>query len=227
MKAKKYSTSLQYMDRRTKADYVFDKYKSVLKQSVLDVGADAMYLKPKVEQNGGRYLGVGFGEHIDIEVDLEKPPFKFENNSFDTVVCLDVLEHLESIHAVFDEICRISKKYLIVSLPNPWSDFFTVLLKGDYSPANRLKFYGLPVQAPGDRHRWFFSEYEAIRFIDENACRNGFTITQFDTHNAGKPMGGRGLRATVGRLLFRSIFRRDILDLGLHHGTLWFALEKR
>lgn len=44
----------------------------------------------------------------------------FEDDSFDVVTCLEVLEHLPS--AVFeralDEIQRVSKKYIIISVPN-------------------------------------------------------------------------------------------------------------
>jgi len=225
-KEKKFYTNLTYQDRQTKAKYVFDKHKTILANTVLDVGADAMYLKLDIEKNGGTYIGIGYGENIDYDVNLEQTPFNFSDDSFETVICLDVLEHLESIHAVFNELCRISKRNVIISLPNPWSDFFTVLLKGDYSKDQRLKFYGLPVRPPKDRHRWFFSENEAIRFVSEIADNNGFSITQFDTHD-DKPMGGFGIRAKLGRLLLKSLFRPDILELGLHHGTLWFVIEKR
>jgi hypothetical protein len=40
-------------------------------------------------------------------------------------------------------------------------------------------------------------------------------------------MGGNGLKGFFGRFLLKLIFRKDIDQLGLHHGTLWFVLEKK
>jgi len=226
MSVKQFNTNIVFNSRESKSKYVFDKYRSILDQSVLDVGADAMYLKPLILSNGAKYNGVGRGEGIDHDLDLEKTPFPFENDSFETVLCLDVLEHLESIHLVFDELCRISKKYVVVSLPNPLSDIFSVIRKKDYSSTQCLKFYGLPVDPPEDRHRWFFTEKEARAFVKERGHRNGFSTMQIDAIGEHQKMGGNGLKGAVGRLLFKTIFRNDIDSLNLHHGTIWFVLEK-
>ncbi len=223
---KKYSSSINYVDRKTKSEYIFEKYQSLFKSSVLDVGADAMYLKPKIIQCGARYTGMGFGEGIDLEYDLEKVPLPFVDNEFETVMCFDVLEHLECIHIMFDELCRISSDYIIISLPNPWADFFHVLRKGDYSKNESIKFYGLPVDKPKDRHRWFFSEADAKKFIEERAKRNGWKVEQCDVIRAHEKMGGDGLKGALGRILLRKIFRSDIDLLGLHHMNIWFVLKK-
>ena len=227
MKLSRFSSSIVYTDRKSKSNYVYEKYNKILTPSVLDVGADAMYLKPLVVSSGGKYVGIGHGDSIDYEINLEQIPLPFDARSFETVLCLDVLEHLEWIHNMFDELCRISNKYVIISLPNPWGGFFSVLLKGDYSPTERLKFYGLPVDQPSDRHRWFFSECEAKTFVNEKASRNGFSVIQSDAGGDGKPMGGYGLRGFVGRAVLKLIFRNDINNLGLHHGTFWFVLERK
>lgn len=224
--AKMFSTNLTYQDRESKADYIFDKYKEILSKSVLDIGADAMYLKTRIETLGGEYKGIGYGKDIDLDYNLEQTPYPFNNDSFGTVVCFDVLEHLEEVHKVFAELCRISQEYILISLPNPWADFFNVLLNGDYSEEIKLKFYGLPKGKPVDRHRWFFSEKEAIEFINHNATANGFEVIQFDTLNQGKKFGGNSLKGILGRFLLRRVFRNDIHQLGLHHSTLWFVLKK-
>ena len=82
----KYSTKLKYHDRETKAAYVYDKYHSMLQGSVLDVGADSMFLKPFVQNKGGIYTGVGFGEKVDLVINLDDSPLPFPDQSFDTVV---------------------------------------------------------------------------------------------------------------------------------------------
>lgn len=223
----RFTTSIKYNSRESKSEYVFDKYKSLFKGNVLDVGADAMYLKNKISSHGGDYLGVGYGDGIDIELNLEKAPLPFKDNEFETVICLDVLEHLENIHTIFDELCRVSRKSVIVSLPNPWSDLFTTLRIGDHSKEESVKFYGLPPEKPSDRHRWFFSEKEAHNFISYRSEKNGWNLVQFDSQGDQKKMGGNGLKGLIGRSLLKSIFRSDIDKLGLHHSTLWFTLEKK
>ena len=36
----------------------------------------------------------------------------------DCVVCTDVLEHVNNLHEVFEELIRITKRYVIISVPN-------------------------------------------------------------------------------------------------------------
>lgn len=60
----------------------------------------------------------------------------YENNFFDLVLCLEVLEHLEYPIEVITELARVSSKYLIFSVPH--EPFFMLgnLLRGK----NILKF---------------------------------------------------------------------------------------
>lgn len=54
----------------------------------------------------------------------------YQNNSFDLVVCLEVLEHLKNPEKALDEILRVSKGSVIISVPN--EPFFRIsnLLRG-------------------------------------------------------------------------------------------------
>jgi len=218
---------MKYSSRETKAKYIFEKYGDILSGRVLDVGADAMYLKPMVQDGGSEYIGIGFGDEIDVSYNLEQTPYPFEERSFDTVVCFDVLEHLEQLHSAFDELCRIAKSHVVISLPNPASDLFSVIRGRDYSETRSLKFYGLPIDPPEDRHRWFFTEKEAAYFVKERADRNGFKLVQMDALGDDRPLGGAGLKGGLIRSIMKIVFRKDIEDLGLNHGTLWFVLSKR
>jgi hypothetical protein len=215
-----------YYNRETKASYVYDKYQSILKGSVLDVGADSMFLKPYVERGGGKYIGIGFGENVDQVIDLDSSALPFQDASFDTVVCLDVLEHLESIHFMFSELCRVSKKHVIISLPNPYFAFFSMLRSGDYAPGKGMKFYNLPLEVPEDRHRWFYSESEARNFLSYNSKKLGFTIAQIDAEGDHSSLGGRGLKGFLARQLLKILFRSDIESLNIHHGNLWTVLQR-
>ena len=214
-----------YVTRDDKAGFVYKKYKALLGGSVLDVGADAMFLKKHVTRGGGQYVGVGLGEGIDHELDLEKSPLPFDDDQFDTVLCLDVLEHLESIHFMFSELSRCARTNIIIALPNPWSDFFVGILF-DRFQTSPMKFYGLPIEPPRDRHRWFFGLKDAKEFLKYSAKKYGYNITQIEVENENKPMGGKGIKGILGRWLLKQIFRADIDQLGLTHGTLWCVLEK-
>lgn len=215
----RFSTKKSYTCRENKMEYVYDKYKSILDgKSVLDIGADMGYLQYHLPKNS-IYTNIGYGKSILHECNLENIPYPFSDKAFDTVLCLDVLEHLENIHAAFDECMRLAKQYVIISLPNAYNDFWGYLVHGNYKngPQN-MKFYGLPIDPPEDRHRWFFGSQEAQRFIAERAKRSGFRILQFDTWK-GRPNFWQKM---FSRRFFHPTFQWEYIFTG----TMWFALER-
>jgi len=141
-------TDLKYTSREDKPEYVWRKYSRLLRGRILDVGADECGLKKFLPEET-EYLGIGLGSSVDLEIDLEKEKLPYEKNSFDCVLCLDTLEHLDNLHEVFDELCRVTRKYLIISLPNPWASFMAMLRCGYYERTELpMKFYNLPVVPP-------------------------------------------------------------------------------
>lgn len=211
----RFFTDEGYTDRQTKALHIAAKYAEILTGSVLDVGCDRAPLRELV-QDPSRYVGVDVtDEAADIVVDLDRGALPFADRSFDCVVCTDVLEHLERCHAVFDDLCRVSRQWVVVSLPNNLGVLVQSLAEG---LEGRLKQYGLPVDPPADRHRWFFGAEDARQFVRERARRAGFVVEQCDQ----EPMpvyhwrtGGAGAS-------------RDLLDHpNIRGGTLWWALRRR
>jgi SAM-dependent methyltransferase len=221
----RFYTDYCYTDRRTKAKYVWLKYGSILDGCVLDVGADERYLKQCLPE-GTEYMGIGLEGHPDQQVDLEKENIPFPNSSFDCVLCLDVLEHLDNIHDVFDELCRVTRQYVIISLPNPWASFIHVLCFGTNHVDKPMKFYGLPPDKPEDRHKWFFSNQEAMKFVSYRAARNGMEVLQIDNYTPGgnNCWLKRLLRRAAGVVLQRT---SGVHVSDLYAGTLWVVLEKR
>jgi ubiquinone/menaquinone biosynthesis C-methylase UbiE len=52
----------------------------------------------------------------------------FEDSSFDTVMCLEVLEHIVDFERALTEIIRVSKKYVLLSVPwEPWFSYANAL----------------------------------------------------------------------------------------------------
>lgn len=67
----------------------------------------------RLEQAKGKMLSV-------YECNIEKETLPFENDSFDILICNQVLEHLKEIHHVMNECHRVLRKdgLLLVSVPN-------------------------------------------------------------------------------------------------------------
>lgn len=222
------SVKADYTNRETKLKFVFDKYKNILKGKILDVGADELYLK-KFLPEGTYYVGVGFGTHPDlIKMDLEKDEFYFEDKAFDIVLCLDVLEHIENIHEIFDNLCRVSNEWVIISLPNPWATLMNCLQYNQYKPGRNTKFYGLPLEREDDRHKWFFSSSEAKAFVAHRANKNGFKIFDLYTINAGfDGLPKDPELAQKHKEARKLLFRNDLDFTDLYEETSWWVLKRK
>lgn len=214
-----FTTDYRYTSREDKGLYVYKKYGPIFISgvAVLDVGADKGVLKQHLPDDIS-YFTIGYGGLSPYQYNLEHIPWPLESCAFDVVLCLDVLEHLDNIHAAFDECCRIAKKYVIISLPNPYRDFMSFLYSGKYmGRAKDMKFYGLMPEPEEDRHRWFYSPTDAREFIRHRSEKNGFSILQYDTEyepptNEGHPLA--------------RFFRQDLPIIDLECGTMWWVLER-
>lgn len=229
----KFHTDYKYTDRETKAKFVYEKYKSILKGKILDVGADQCSLK-KYFSKDIKYVGVGLGESPDlISVDLEKEKIPYLESSFDCVLCLDVLEHLENIHEVFDDLCKITQKWLIISLPNPWAVFMGCLQNSRYKEDRNIKFYGLTKEKDEDRHKWFFSSSEAKEFVKYRANKNNMHLYDLYVENGGNdglihPVNWWKKRELKKLIKARNLlFRRDFHFTDVYEGTQWYVLRKK
>jgi len=216
-----FHTDFMYTSRKDKPEYVWRRYGQILKGRILDVGADECGLRNLLPA-GTEYIGIGLGDSVDVEIDLEKQKLPYEENSFDTVLCLDVLEHLDNIHEVFDQLCKITRKYLIVSLPNPWVAFTSMLRIGYYKHTELpMKFHNLPVDPPADRHKWFYGLHEAERFLKERGRRNGMQILHLDREAPRLTLKRRCYIAIVKLLV-----HKDVNVDSLWYGTVWVVLVK-
>lgn len=159
--------------REARSRYVAERFAPLLRGRVLDVGcfeAPLRALLPEAE-----YRGIDMAGTPDQVVDLDTgAPLPFADNAFDCVLCIDVLEHLEHLHGVFDELWRVSRKHILLSLPNCWRDARRPIERG----RGEFGHYGLPVTAPVDRHRWFFSLTQAADFLAAGAERHGGEIVE-------------------------------------------------
>jgi hypothetical protein len=198
--------------REGRSRFVASAFADYLTESVLDVGCYEAPLRKIL--TGVRYTGVDFVGDPDIQLNLEGiERLPFEDASQHCVLCIDVLEHLANLHAVFDELLRVSARYVIISLPNAWSDARRPIERGQ----GRFLHYGLPVDAPVDRHKWFFNISEARSFVEQRAERLGARVVE--AFVAEKPRSG--LVTSLRRLRYPGQRYQN-----RYGRTLWAVLER-
>ncbi len=175
-----------YTSREDKPRWAVSLFKDIFSEAkkILDVGCDQKQLG-RLIPGKTLYTGIDIQGNPDIKVDLDREgKVPFDDKTFDLVFCAEVLEHLEGFHLIFDELCRVSSKYLLISLPNALAGVGLYYANKLYSEdpqarkvfGRHMKFYGLPLDKPVDRHRWFFNTEEAIEFIIYRSRRNNFEI---------------------------------------------------
>jgi SAM-dependent methyltransferase len=132
--------------------------------TILDAGCRTMDLKSLLK-NFHKYYGsdlVASEGVLKINLNDRLP---YDDNSFDIVTCLDVLEHLDNPHQALKELIRVAKYSVFISLPNMYHYSFRrrFLFGGGISGK-----YAFPIKPIIDRHRWIMSYDEAIDFIKAN-----------------------------------------------------------
>ena len=99
-------------------------------ESILDVGAGEGFVLEKLRQQkiGKKLEGIEYmdeaitlGKKVNPKVtikkgDIYKLPYKA--NSFEVIICTEVLEHLEEPNKALIELKRVTSKYIILSVPN-------------------------------------------------------------------------------------------------------------
>ncbi len=120
---------VQFRVRADRPNFIGRRFQTYLTGTVLDVGCDEAVLRNLVRPK--TYAGVGMTEQSDVKVDLEKQGrLPFKDGTWETVLCLDVLEHLNNFHDFSNEIFRVASRYVILSLPNCWSQARRSLAEG-------------------------------------------------------------------------------------------------
>ena len=163
-----------FLTRLDRSNFVYNNYKYILElNDILDVGC---YDAPLRDKNGIKsYIGVDIEGKPDKYVDLEKVgQIPFQNNSFDVVICSEVLEHLDNFHFIYSELFRIARKHVIVSIPNSWCNARQKIRRG----YGDIFHYGLPLEKPKDRHKWFFNVSNAVDFFCNSKLNENFDLEE-------------------------------------------------
>jgi SAM-dependent methyltransferase len=202
-----------FKQRSDRYSYLVREFSRFLTGSVLDIGCDKAVLKSMIPM--ASYTGVDIRGNPDFLLNLEKiERLPFDDGSFECVVCLEVLEHLDNLHFIFGELVRISKRHLIVSLPNNWSNARRPIENGRGS----IGHYGLPEHPLADRHKWFFGLSDALAFAKSREKNYPLTIIETRVTEKSRSLWIRGLRrlACGSRERYLNRFAQ----------TLWTVYEK-
>lgn len=99
-------------------------------ETILDAGCGEGFTMDKLSKKGvGKKIegieytkdALSFGKKLFPNLTFRQGSvyeLPYKDNSFDLVICTEVLEHLEEPAKALKEILRVSKKYLIISVPN-------------------------------------------------------------------------------------------------------------
>lgn len=133
--------------------------------TLLDAGCRTMDLKPLLK-SCSKYFGTDIipAEGV-FSCNLEEE-LPFEDDSFDIVTALDVLEHLNNPHDALNEFFRVARKAVFVSLPNM---YYITFRKNFLLGKGISGKYVFPKNPVLDRHRWLMSYKETIDFIQHNS----------------------------------------------------------
>lgn len=161
-------------------------------QSILDVGCRDCSLGdlfPNVEYAGADLCPGPRVKYVGDVAQLEA------DRSFDAVVALDILEHLESPSGTFDRLLPFARRWLLISLPNIYDlkSRMQFLWKGHLGGK-----YVFGAAHPRDRHRWLMNRAEVREFAHAKAAQHGLSLSLFDmTYGASE---NHSVSATIGRI---------------------------
>lgn len=180
---------IAFPTRQARSEYVAHRFGEYFQGSLLDVGCFEAPLREMLSKT--EYTGVDIAGSPDIELNLEDcQRLPFDDGSHDTVICIDVLEHLDNLHSIFEELIRVSRRNIIVSLPNSWRDARRPIERGN----GDFLHYGLPHEIPLDRHKWFFNFTQARDFLQSRATALNLGIVELFGTEKPKSPAARAIR---------------------------------
>lgn len=176
LQSKSHSFHSNWKNRQQRSNFLLEFCVKKNVGSILNLGSggERALLTPSTT----RQIDVDFQGDVDIEIDLDKEcQLPFINSEFEMVCAMDVLEHLENLHFVFEEMVRCSSKYILISLPNSAAEI-PVIARNPKILSNNSewqgyysKYYGLPIEKQLDRHRHWMYPQDIIRFFEYQAKR--------------------------------------------------------
>lgn len=158
----------------SKFDYI-DSLQFEQNKNYLDLGCRDNILKKYLPQKIN-YTGVDLFQNdhngVDIISNVEES-IPVEDNSFDYIFMLDILEHLNDFQGVLENSLKKLKKggELYINLPNLSYFKFRIdyLINGKFTVTSKYK---LKYNGSIDRHRWLTNFYDIKSFFEDFSNSN-------------------------------------------------------
>jgi 2-polyprenyl-3-methyl-5-hydroxy-6-metoxy-1,4-benzoquinol methylase len=174
---------LEYQSQNPVIKYLFNHFFRTINQIIIQLGPEDRILEVGcgAGESSRRIMQMLSDQHFEVsEYDrryvemLKKTGFparvsqesiyqlKREANQFDCIILLEVLEHLENYRAALKELFRVSKKHVILSVPNESLWRILNIARGKY-----IRDFG---NTPGHINHW--SPRRFAKLIEEfGICR--------------------------------------------------------
>jgi ubiquinone/menaquinone biosynthesis C-methylase UbiE len=155
---------LRYANRRF-LETILEMLSLVSFNSLLDVGSgEGVVLGLINESHDVRLLGMDLDpKRIQVAQQLtpsesffvgDAQVLPFEDNSFDIIIMLEVLEHVGNPHLALNEAYRVTRNYLLASVPHePWWRLGNLV---------RLKYLRTFGNTPEHIHHWTLSGFQSL-----------------------------------------------------------------
>jgi SAM-dependent methyltransferase len=139
------SNTIKYRSRNPLQKFLLFKFlkeitntiESLKFNSLLDAGCGEGFVLKKLQEENmlpGNAVGIDISrealkkaQFLLKEVEFKKGDIvdlPFKRNSFDLVICMEVLEHIRDYKKALRELIRVSDKYILVSVP--WEPIFSL-----------------------------------------------------------------------------------------------------
>ncbi|MCP5006191.1 MAG: class I SAM-dependent methyltransferase [Planctomycetes bacterium] len=92
-------------------------------QDVLDVGCGQGKGIPFLSNHANSVRGIDMDKRLESELIEKKDIANIDSKSVDTIVCIDVLEHVEDDTAFIANLARVAREKILLSTPNYAASF--------------------------------------------------------------------------------------------------------
>lgn len=151
----------KYMHKRRWSSiwHQLDEISKLNPSSVLEIGPGAGVFKALCTTFGISVKTLDIDKELEPDFIASADSLPFEDNSFEAVCAFQMLEHVpfESSLQIFSEMCRVSSKSIVISLPDAkryWPYSIYIPKVGDYKFLVKKLFWKKTIHEYDGQHYW-------------------------------------------------------------------------